>query len=241
MHLEDLASLRQLAYRLFSSALLYPEEGRLNAVAAAAVEMRQQSHSTARFAFFPQWKRLLTALADLKGHRILGEEYMRVFQHSPGGTPCLPYESVYVDPGRQAAGWVMVLLQQEYAAAGLAVSPAMNEPPDHVAVELEFMAFLCGQEAEAWGREAMTDSARALERQAAFLRRHLGLWFPELAQRVATADGQGLYSVVAETAKAFISHDQDLIAVLLDRLRQGQSLAQGAAGEKPAPEAPHAP
>ncbi len=152
--------------------------------------------------------------------------------HSAEGTPCLPYESVYVDPGRQAAGWIVALLEREYAAAGLALAPSLKDLPDHVAVELEFMAFLCAQEADAWNREAVREGIQALERQAAFLDKHLARWLPEWARQVARANGEGIYPVVTETVRAFTSHDQDLISTLSDRLvRMPEAVQAGAAGK----------
>ncbi len=136
MHVTCLANFRQLAYQLFSSMLLYPEEGRLKSVAAAGAALRQQSRKMARFAFFPKWRRLLTALAELPAGHALEEEYIGVFMHNPERAPCLPYESIYVEPGGEAAGWVVALLEREYAAAGLALSPSLKDLPDHVAVEL---------------------------------------------------------------------------------------------------------
>ncbi len=152
-----------------------------------------------------------------------------MFMHSPERAPCLPYESVYLDPGGQAAGWIVALLEREYAVAGLALSPSLKDLPDHVAVELEFMAFLCGQEADAWNNGAVEDSVQFLEHQATFLDRHLSRWFPEWARQVTTADSKGIYSVVAETAWAFISHDQDLISSLLDKFRRMLETAQARA------------
>jgi len=220
-----------VAYRLFSSALLYPEEGRLKTIAAVAGELHEQSHAMVKFIFFPQWQRFLTSLAELPSHHALEEEYVRVFMHSPERAPCLPYESVYADPGGQAAGWVVALLEREYAAAGLALSPSLKDLPDHVAVELEFMAFLCSQEADAWNRAVVKEAVQTLERQAAFLSKHLARWFPEWARRVATANGEGIYSVVAETTRAFISHDQDLISILLERFRRMPETAQAGVGK----------
>ncbi len=232
MYLEDLARLRLVAYRLFSSTLLYPDEQRLKTIAMAATELHEQSHSTIKFAFSPQWQRLLISLADPPSHHILEEQYVRAFMHSAERPPCLPYESVYVDPGRQAVGWIVALLEQEYAAAGLALSPSLQDLPDHVAVELEFMAFLCAQEADAWNREAVREGIQALERQAAFLDKHLARWLPEWARQVARANGEGIYPVVTETVRAFTSHDQDLISTLLDRLLKMPEAAQaGAIGE----------
>ncbi len=65
----------------------------------------------------------------------------------------------------------------------------------------------------------MNQAVQALELQAAFLERHLNRWFPQWARQVATAGGEGIYSVVAETAQAFISHDQDLIKIHLEKFR----------------------
>ncbi len=226
MHLQNLTQWRQLTYRLFSSLLLYPDEERLETIATAAAALREQSSSTVMFAFFPQWQRLLVSLADLPDHHTLGGEYVRVFMHSPQGTPCLPYESAYVDPGRQTTGWLVALLEQEYSAAGLDLSPLLKDLPDHAAVELEFMSFLCGQEADAWNREIIKDGVQTLERQAAFLDRHLTRWFPEWAQQVAAADDEGIYAVVTETAQAFVNHDQGLICGLLDRFQKVPKAAQ---------------
>ncbi|MFQ5996655.1 MAG: molecular chaperone [Dehalococcoidales bacterium] len=226
MHLEDLARWRQLVYRLFSSTLLYPDEGRLKTITAVTASLHKQSDSAVRFSFFPQWQRLLTSLADLPNHHTLEEKYVRVFMHSPEGAPCLPYESVYVDPGGQAAGWIVAMLEREYAAAGLAISPSLKDLPDHVAVELEFMASLCRQEADAWNRKVLKEGVQTLECQANFLDRHLSRWLPEWARQVTIADGEGIYSVVAETARAFISHDQDLIDSLLDQFQRMPEAAQ---------------
>lgn len=226
MRLEDLARLRQLAYRLLSSALLYPDKKRWETLAAAAWELKGASHAMVQFDFFPRWDRFLTSLADLPNHPAPEEEYVRVFMHSSESASCLPYESVFIAPGGQATGWMLALLEQEYAVAGLALSPSLKDLPDHISVELEFMAFLCGQETDAWSGRAAEKGVQALERQAAFLNKHLCRWVPGWAQHVADADGEGIYSVVAETASAFLCHDQDLIRVLLDKSRTILATAQ---------------
>ncbi len=228
MHLQELASLRQMAYRLLSSMLVYPTETRLKSLAAATTELHKESRSMVRFAFFPQWRRLLASLAELPERHALEQQYVRVFMHNSEAVPSLPYESVYLDPGGQAAGWTIALLEQEYAAAGLALSPSLKDLPDHVAVELEFMAFMCGQEADAWNRETVADAVEALKREATFLDTHLTRWLSRWARQVAAADSKGVYSVVAETTSAFVSHDRDLTGSLLDRLWRTMEAARPA-------------
>jgi TorA maturation chaperone TorD len=212
--------------------LLYPEGERLKTIAAAAAELHEQSPAMVEFMFFTQWQRFLTSLVDLPHQPALDGEYIQVFMHNALRTPCLPYESSYVDPGGQAAGWVAALLEQEYAASGLALSPSLKDLPDHVAVELEFMAFLCDQEADAWHRQDVKEGIQSLKRQAGFLDRHLSRWFPDWARQVAAADGEGIYSVVAETARIFISHDQDLVGTLLDNLERMPQGSQGRESHK---------
>jgi anaerobic sulfite reductase subunit A len=226
-----------MAYRLFGAMLLPPNEERLRAVAAIAGELDRHSEAMVSFPIYSHWKRMLGSLSALDGHWVgeLGEEYVRLFMHHPERTPCLPYESVYVDRGGQAVGWVTTLVEREYAVAGLSLSPSLKDLPDHAAVELEFMAFLCAQEAGAWERESLTEGIRALERQASFLDRHLGRWFPQWATEVETLAGEGIYPLMAATAGAFVGQDGDLLEVLLRRLRR----LPGAVPEPAAEEGAH--
>ena len=232
LHIEDLAGFRQTAYGLFSSMLIYPDEARLAISRAAAVELRKQAGGTLGFAFTGQWQRFLASLTEVTDHRALGEEYVRLFMHNPALDPCLPYESVYANPEGGAAPWIMTLLEQEYASAGLWLSPSTNDMPDHVAVELEFMAFLCGKEADAWNGEDIGEGLRYLELQSGFLNRHLVRWFPTWARKVIKGNDGGVYAIVAEAAQAFIVHDQDLVGVLLSRLREAPAVSGGSVGSE---------
>lgn len=234
MSLVEMARLRQVAYRLFGTMLLSPNEERLRTVAAVASELDRHSEAMVSFPVYPQWKRVLGSLSALDSEQVRGleEEYVRLFMHHPEHTPCLPYESVYVDPGGQAVGQVITLVEREYAAAGLSLSPSLKDLPDHAAVELEFMAFLCAQEADAWERESLTEGVQALERQASFLERHLVRWFPRWAGEVETLAGEGIYYLVAAAAGAFVGQDGDLLKVLLQMLRRLPGAAPGPAAEE---------
>jgi anaerobic sulfite reductase subunit A len=224
MGLMELARLRQGCYRFSGALFLYPDQERLANLVAAAGELQEGNESLAAFPFFGPWQRLLTTLQGLaEGDAAeVREEYMRLFLVNPQAPP---YESFYMDPERRVAGWIAAQLAHEYTKRGLALSPSLQESPDHVAVELEFMAFLCSLEAQAWERKVLEESAQALEWQHAFLRRHLVRWFPAFVRQVVVADQEGLYAVAAEAAGALIHHDQDLIALLSDRLRDGESIA----------------
>ncbi len=213
----DLARLRGAAYRFLGAWFLYPDDGRLAQLVEVA-RLLEAEEAFAHFPFFGSWQRALRLLtgAGRPPTATLEDQYVRLFVVNPEGTVCPPYESFYLDPDPQAAGWVRAQLKQEYATAGLALAPAFHGLPDHVSVELEFMAFLCSQETDAWDRQDPREGMEFLKRQRTFLERHLGRWFPDFAREVQRADPSGLYGSFAAAAAALIHHDLDLLPLLLE-------------------------
>ena len=233
--LAETARLRQGAYRLFAALFLYPDAARLDQIVAAAHEFRQYDPVLARFASFSHWRQLLTVLtAPLDGGLpTLEGEYTRLFLVDPHSLPCPAYETFYRERNGEARGWVEGQLQQAYLTGGVVVEPGLGELPDHIAVELEFMAHLCDQEAAAWEAVGATgelphslghlprapaEAVPVLTQQRAFLDLHLGAWFPAFAQRVLAAGATDLYRTAATAAGVFIQHDRDIVALLLERV-----------------------
>lgn len=221
--LADLARLREETYHLLSMALLYPDEQRLVLVAAAARALRTGAAALNRFTFFVAWRRFRELLEDVKERAParVGEQYVSLFMAGVAGVPCPPYESSYRDADVAPTGWVLAELDGEYARAGLELAADATEPPDHVSLQLEFMALLSGREAGAWGSESSagkpgTGVRRFQRQQHEFLQRHLCSWFPAFAASVSTADPGGFYAQLTEAANAFIAHDRDLLGALLD-------------------------
>ncbi len=229
LDLADLARFRQAVYRIFSTVLLYPDEERLGDVASVAGELIEQDEFPATFPFFIQWRELLDrlrSLADLDPAKVQ-EEYVSLFLASSDYSPCLPYESAYVESG-SASGWAAVKLDRVYAAAGLSISSSFSEAPDHVAVELEFMSFLCDQEAEAWEGRRLSEGTGALKHEAKFLDQHLTRWFPAFARGVVRKNGSEIYTAVASSVQTFVVHDSDLVKALMERFESIVDARQGA-------------
>jgi DMSO reductase family type II enzyme chaperone len=197
-------------YRLFSSLFLYPSGDRLATLRAAAEELLHEHGLWPTLDFAESWYGLLNVMArlDEESTATIEEEYVRLFLVNPNAPP---YESVYRDPDGHTRGLIAVQLAREYAEAGLALAPSMKEPPDHIAVELEFMSFLCDLEAQKSEANAQEECSRALERQHVFLRQHLGHWFPIFAQRVREAAPEKLYGAVIEVVDAFIGYDLEVL------------------------------
>jgi|FaiFalFF_MnMetaG_3_1042247.scaffolds.fasta_scaffold00491_5 TorA maturation chaperone TorD len=210
--LGDLARLRQGTYRLLADVFLYPTPEHLAALGATARSLAEEEGIWASFGFFVPWRRLVDALCMARAQGSAEGEYAFLFLVNPAAPP---YESFYRDPQGLGRGHLLAQLARAYAEAGLAPSPSLGEPPDFLVMELEFMAFLCGQEARAWERGDHEKGVESLTRQRRFLQAHLGVWFPLFARRVGEKAPEGLYRLAAEAASAFLHHDLDLLRLLV--------------------------
>lgn len=211
LEVEGLARLRRSLYRFFAACFLYPEEARLKALREVLEAVREDELSP--FAFHSAWAQLRKVVGEGLSQAELEKRYVRLFSVAHGGPMCPPHESYYVvQPGR-AAATTSVELEREYRRMGLAMSLETRTLPDHVSVELEAMAFLCGKEAEAWASRSLARASEVLETEHSFMRTHLGTWFPTFS-RVLMRRGPGFYAAVAAAADAFIKHDLDLLGAL---------------------------
>jgi TorA maturation chaperone TorD len=220
--LRDLARLRQGAYRFLGTLFLAPDGDMGVTLPALAAGFRDAGRALAGLAFWGPWMRLLAALEGPGAVARLATEHARRF--APGPAPSPACESTHAPPGEIAR--IMAELEREYAAMGFAVKRSCAEPPDHAAVEVEFLGLLCEKEAEAWKREDTGAALQLLEREAGFLARHPGRWFRELARAVRRQDGGDLFPLVTEAGWAFIAHDRELVAGLIDGVRRGQGDAR---------------
>ena len=93
-----------------------------------------------------------------------------LFHHTfgPGG-PAPPREATYHQTVQ--LGYLMSELQAYYNA--FAFHPATDEPPDHIAVESSFIAYLKLKEAYAWACGNEDQAATAAESAHQFIREHL--------------------------------------------------------------------
>ncbi len=216
-----LARFRHAAYRFFGASFLYPDDARLAHLTHAA-RLLEAEGVLAHFSFFGIWQTALRSLTNRDGlpTATLQDQYVRLFVVNPQQTVCSPYESFYLDPDLHAAGWVRAQLEQKYAAAGLVLAPDFQGLPDHVSVELEFLAFLCSREADAWDGKDVHRGREFLHQQQTFLEQHLGRWFSDFARDVLRADPGGLYGSLAAAAAALIHHDLDLLPLLLEAFRE---------------------
>jgi len=203
MIVEEKLLLRQICYRLFSSLFLYPERRRLVEIQDAASFLTGEGKL-----FSDEMEYLIRQLADidLNNERSIINEYNRLFLIKPKAPP---YETFYTDAEGQLRGLLTAKLEEKYLNAGLAISPELNELPDHISVELEFMAYLCMKEAEACQNTDDIETARFRAQQISFMGQHLARWFPRFSQRIKESEPRSIYQNMLPAAYGFLRYELD--------------------------------
>lgn len=151
------------------------------------------------------WREQLTALAAEIADETLQraaqaalEEASEELYHSifaPGG-PASPREASYFD--HIQLGYLMAELGAHYEA--FAYQPVLAEPPDHVAIEAGFIAFLRLKEAYALAGDDTENAARTRDAARHFLSGHLARMAPTLAEKFVPSDVE--YLTLASRALA---------------------------------------
>lgn len=94
-----------------------------------------------------------------------------------------------------------------YRDAGLVLNEDFRLPPDHIAVELEFLSFLFFKELEGDKKQDKEMVAYARELQAAVVDRHLRLFARNVAERVTQNAKTPFYKTVALVLGTLFSQD----------------------------------
>lgn len=102
-----------------------------------------------------------------------------------------------------------------YRGAGFAKNPGFKEPEDHLAVELAFMALLCGRAVEALRAGDEAGAERQLRAQREFLSDHLLNWIDRFTADVRKAAEDGFYFDLATFTEGFLTADAAELAEVL--------------------------
>jgi TorA maturation chaperone TorD len=149
-------------------------------------------------------------------------EFMDLFR-VPGGKYVPPYESVHRDSrevaGKRVSGLLMgqsaVDVRKWYRLAALEISDEYKDLPDHIGLELNYLAYLCGKEAEfAHGGEE-SRLQRTWEMQRDFLAAHVVCWVEDLRTRIREKSDNVYFRAVADLCVEFTGRDLATLEAIL--------------------------
>ena len=145
-------------------------------------------------------------------------EYMSSFDIASGPSlPCPLYESAC----REDTSSVDITeeLLRFYDHFQVKLSDKERDYPDHLVVELEFMAFLARKEADAVKRG--NDPAPYRLAQADFLERHLDKWVCKLDEKVQRRIKEPFYQGTSSFLREFVSNHLSYLRQRVDRPTDG--------------------
>jgi TorA-specific chaperone len=139
----------------------------------------------------------LAPLVETGDFSPLEAEYVRLFIAGPGGVPAPLYESCHQGGAGRTMGQSALAMRDRLAEAGLEISLPSNEPPDHLALELEYLFHLC---AEGW-----TNDPALAGKAARFAAEVMEPWVGRFRDGLAGADPDPVYLAAADTVLALLS------------------------------------
>ena len=132
-----------------------------------------------------------------------------------GRHPAHPYESVYLSKDKIVMREPWVAIVKLYREHGLQKTADYKEPEDHIAMELEFMAYLCLKVKEELNSDDKASVPILIEPQKTFLQSHLNAWAPMFCTDIVSGSAKyDFYRIVAHLTQRFLELDQETLAAL---------------------------
>ncbi|MGC8775205.1 MAG: TorD/DmsD family molecular chaperone [Chlorobaculum sp.] len=125
----------------------------------------------------------------------LQAEYTRLFLNGYPHTICPPYESVYLE--KRMHGDAAVAVAAAYTEWEMSVEPGLI---DHLATELEFLAFLAS--AESLGNAVSEEARKA---SGKFMQQHLSRWVPQFIEDLKEGAKLDCYRMLGEVIESVLA------------------------------------
>ncbi|WP_227761746.1 TorD/DmsD family molecular chaperone [Zhaonella formicivorans] len=225
--LKEMALNRRATYSVLSRMWDEPDRELLEDFFGAGGALTQLQFSldrmNPRLTEFQEGLRLMSGFLDLVLMELNEEreksltdwrvEYARLFI-GPGWFPCPPYESAYREKQEDGSfgnlmGESTLEVRKLYQKAGLDVGT--KQLPDYHCVELEFMSYLIGQEAEQYLAKDREGARNWQDLQEMFLKEHIELWLPEFCKDVERETNLSYYKGLSKITAAYINLEADRI------------------------------
>jgi TorA maturation chaperone TorD len=139
-------------------------------------------------------------------------EYARLFI-GPGIPAVQPYETFYDEKMTSESQPLLMVspqaiaVEKAYLEAGVAMPKELWEPPDHFAVELEFLFYLSKKESDAWAEGDNADANKWHRRQLAFIDGHLGCWGLRFCSKIQKESSHPFYRSISIFAGTILKQE----------------------------------
>lgn len=210
--MSDFRSARVTMYDLLARLYTYPlDDAALDVVMALRVENASTALADALAVM-----QVRIAATDNRAELIesLNVEATRLFE-GPGQPAAPAYASFYLNEGH-LMGEAALAARRAYVTANALPRDNGRIPPDHLALELGFMAFL----ARAATASDERDAASALINSVAFLREHLLSWTQRFSAAVVGATAHPFFIGLVNLTNAFLESDDEWLQDFLATQRQ---------------------
>jgi TorA maturation chaperone TorD len=148
----------------------------------------------------------------------LAVEYANLFL-GVKGKPSHPSESVYRSKDQSMYQEPRDQVLRDYWNAGVDKVKEYTEPEDHIAIELQFMEYLCRKTVEALEKNENEEVKRYLQIQKAFIDDHLSTWVPRLTKDILEGAEADFYKGIAYITNAFVELERDSIRELIEETK----------------------
>ncbi len=128
-----------------------------------------------------------------------------------------PFESVYTSEKHTTMGAARDAVRSLYRKAGLELDDSWHIGEDHIALELEFMAFLAQKSLEACEAGRDDELAGLLGQQRSFLSEHLLNWVGRFADAMARQAKTDFYRGVARYLMGYLNSDGEFLGEMASR------------------------
>ncbi len=138
----------------------------------------------------------------------LAADYAKTFLSAgnAAGKAAFPYESVYTSPKRIMMQDAWNQMCDLFEIKGVAKDDMCQDLlEDHIAMQLDFMAFLCDETSE------LTETLAGLEEQREFLNTHLLNWVPEFCLDIKEHADTEFYRMVGQLTTGFLQLDSFIL------------------------------
>ena len=135
-------------------------------------------------------------------------DYSRLFL-GPFDILAKPYGSIYLDGDNVVMGDSTMQALALYREGGFEIDEDINEVPDHVAFELEFLYLLSFSLGQATDEDEQT---RLKTLKSRFLNEHLGRWVGTLAEAMGKGAETDFYKRLAQVTEQIVREDMQELA-----------------------------